>query len=130
MVIELKRPAVEISPIEINQIADYAFEVSKNQRFPRDKTKWKFILIGKAISERAAFSLKKYQGENGYYTGTEDDSLTVWVKDWGQIINEAAARHKYLEENLKLAVGDNSEGMRYLQEKYCELLPEECLNVV
>jgi len=122
LVIELKRPSVIINHSEIIQISDYAYAVSSNQRFPKDKTRWKFILVGSAISERANFTLKKHQGLSGYYTGTDDDSLTVWVRDWGQIMNEAAARHKYLQENLQLAVQDNNEGLDYLQNKYSEYL--------
>ena len=130
LVIELKRPSVTINLSELNQISEYAYAVSKNPRFPKEKTQWKFILIGSAIREQANFALKKHKGLPGCYICHDDDSLTVWVKDWGQIINEATARHKYLEENLKLAVKGNSEGFSYLQDKYSEYLPGQFISDV
>jgi hypothetical protein len=125
LVIELKRPSVTIDDPELTQISKYAYAVANNRRFPKEKTTWKFILVGSAISKRVEdLHLKEYQGLSGYYGG-KDDSLTIWVKDWGQIINEAAARHKYLQENLKLAVEDNAEGLSYLQRKYSEYFPDQ-----
>jgi hypothetical protein len=125
LVIELKRPSVTINLPELNQISEYAYAVSKNPRFPKEKTQWKFILIGSAISEQANFALKKHKGLPGCYICHDDDSLTVWVKDWGQIINEATSRYKYLEQNLQLAVKDNSEGFSYLKRKHNEYLPDQ-----
>lgn len=122
LVIELKRPKLELSMKEVEQITDYAFAVADNPRFPKEKTKWTFLLIGSTIHKNAKRRLREHENEFGLYIS--EQNISVWIKDWGQIINEAYSRHKYLEESLKLAVTDNTEGMNYLLEKYSQLMPD------
>ncbi|CFX15268.1 Uncharacterized [Syntrophomonas zehnderi OL-4] len=112
---------MELSMQEVEQITDYAFAVADNPRFPKEKTKWTFLLTGSAINKNTKRRLREYENEFGLYV--REDNVTVWVKDWGQIINEAYARHKYLEDSLKLAATDNSEGLGFLIEKHSQLIP-------
>ncbi len=121
LVVELKRPSVKIGQLEINQITQYSRKVAENPRFPKDKTRWVFLIVGSELDDDAKYIM----GEKKDYCYLErgNGNVAVYVKDWGQVINEANARHKYLEESLKLAVTDNAEGMNYLLEKYSQLIP-------
>jgi len=120
LVVELKRPDVKIGEEELNQIKNYARKVAIHPRFPKDKTSWVFLLVSSDLNDQAKWEMK--DKKNSCYLHT--DNVYIYIKDWGQVINEAYARQKYLEESLKLAVTENSEGMNYLLQKYSQLLPK------
>ncbi|AJQ26937.1 ATP-binding protein [Pelosinus fermentans] len=120
LVIELKRPSVVISDVEIAQIKRYALTVADNPRFPKEKTNWTFLLVSSDIDKFARFGLREINNIAG--VSIDDQNIRVIVKDWGQIISEAHARYKFLEEKLSASV-TNNEGIKYLQERYSKLLP-------
>lgn len=126
LVIELKRPTQPIRDEEINQIKRYARIVACSPRFPTHKTRWSFLLLGGRMNDDARFSVRSFNGEPGYVIapGDTDQNITVKVKEWGQVIHEARARHKFLEERLQNSA-TNEDGMRYLQQKYIALLPKQ-----
>lgn len=122
LVIELKRPSCTITSKEISQIEGYAYAVEENSYFDKEKTKWKFILIGIKLD---SFAKKKVsQSDRPYGLLTKTDNIEVWVKEWNQIIQEAKGKHKFLKDKLELEVRDNEEGLKYLRSKYKEFLPE------
>ncbi|MEB9553601.1 hypothetical protein P4J22_30590 [Bacillus cereus] len=47
----------------------------------------------------------------------------MWVKECGQIIQDAKGKYHHLKNKLELEVKDNKEGLEYLQEKYKVYLP-------
>lgn len=121
LVIELKRPSVILGDDELAQIKKYAFVVAENPRFPKEKTKWTFLLLGSEIDKFARYALRKVDKVTGVYI--ENENVRVLVKDWGEVIHEARARYKYLEERLNSSA-TNAEGIKYLQDKYNKLLPD------
>ena len=50
--IELKRPSQNATTKEQKQINDYAFAVANDNRFTKDNTSWKFVLVVTEIEER------------------------------------------------------------------------------
>ncbi|MED4354168.1 hypothetical protein P9265_17875 [Schinkia azotoformans] len=122
LVIELKRPSCTITSKEISQIEGYAYAVEENSYFDKEKTKWKFILIGIKLD---SFAKKKVsQSDRPYGLLTKTDSIEVWVKEWNQIVQEAKGKHRFLKDKLEVEVRDNEEGLKYLKSKYKEFLPE------
>lgn len=123
LVVELKRPLVKIGEKEMNQIKSYARQVATHPRFPHDKTRWTFLLVSGELNDQAKWEMK--DKKDSCYLQT--DNVSVYIKDWGQIINEANARHRYLGDSLELAVANNKEGLSYLSQKYSEFLPKTVL---
>lgn len=122
LVIELKRPSCIISQDEISQIKRYAYAVEENSYFDKEKTKWKFILIGIRLDKYSKMEISQSDRAPGLISKT--DNIEVWVKEWNQIIQEAKGKHKFLKDKLELEVKDNEEGINYLRQKYKEYLPE------
>ena len=48
----------------------------------------------------------------------------VWIRTWGDVIQDAKIRLTWVQDRLQFAVSDNSEGMQYLRRKFSHLLPE------
>lgn len=122
LVIELKRPSKTITPDEINQIKKYASKISNDDRFPKEKTHWDFILLSTKLNEDAEFECDQRDREWGHIIS--QDGLNVYIKKWGDLLNEAESRHQYLKEKLGYEINEEEEGIILLKQKYSEYLPD------
>ncbi len=122
LVLELKKPNVDAGMIEYSQIQQYANLVSKDQRFPKEKTKWKFYLLTRDIKPDFEPQLSQQNREFGHIFSS--DHVDVHVLTWGRIINKARTKYKYLQDKLNLTIQDNEDGLNFLRSKYKEYLPE------
>jgi len=123
LVIELKRPSLNAGLSEMGQIMSYASKVSTDKRFPKDKTRWKFILITKDVDKELEPQLKQKNRKFGHVS--EGDNFDVCILSWGDIISEAKQRHEFIKEKLNLNLQDNEEGLDYLKSKYKKYLPSD-----
>lgn len=123
LVIELKRPSLNAGLSEMGQIMSYASKVSTDKRFPKDKTRWKFILITKDVDKELEPQLKQKNRKFGHVS--EGDNFDVLILSWGDIISEAKQRHEFIKEKLNLNLQDNEEGLDYLKSKYKKYLPSD-----
>ena len=79
------------------QIKLYASRISNDKRFPKEKTKWKFLLITKDIKPDIEPELEQTDRNYGHVVAT--DLYDVYVLTWGHILTEAKTRYesKYSE---------------------------------
>lgn len=123
LIIELKKPRIDAGPTELSQIKLYAARVSKDRRFPKEKTKWKFLLVTKDIKPDIEYELEQKDRQYGHVIAS--DLVDVHVLTWGHIINEAKTKFEYIKEKLNLNLMDNEKNLNYLKTKYREYLPKE-----
>ncbi|MFY0600476.1 MAG: ATP-binding protein [Cyclobacteriaceae bacterium] len=123
LVVELKRPNKRVGTDELDQIKKYARAVAKDDRFPKNKTKWVFILLVTEMNEDAKSECDQRDRDFGHID--TKDNYDVYVKKWGYLLNEAEARHEYLKNKLNYNISENEEGVSLLKKKYSEYLPEE-----
>ena len=95
--------------------------VAADDRFDKQKTKWTFYLIGNTVDE----FVEKKRNQNllpkgMIYSGEVD----IWVKTWGEIINDARWRYEFFREKLEFEVS-HDEALKSLKEKYSEYLPPD-----
>jgi len=122
LVIELKKPGLDAGFDEKTQIESYASKVVNDRRFPKNKTRWKFILITKDIKSELLPHLK--QANRSYGHISQLDNCDVFILTWGDIISEAKLRHEFIKERLNINLQENEEGLAYIKEKYKEYLPQ------
>jgi len=123
LIIELKKPRVDAGFEELMQIKLYASRISKDPRFPKEKTKWKFLLVTKGIKSDIEPELEQTDRKYGHVVAT--DTYDVYVLTWGHILNEARTRYEFIKEKLNLNLMDNEQNLQYLKTKYREYLPEQ-----
>lgn len=123
LVIELKKPNKKAGFIEKTQIESYASKVTNDSRFPKDKTKWKFILLVKDVKPELESSMNQKNRKYGHII--EGDNYDVYIFSWGTILSEAKIRHEYIKEKLSINLQDNEKGLNYLRNKYKEYLPDD-----
>jgi hypothetical protein len=117
LVVELKAPKVNIGEDEISQIKSYAFASIADERFKHLKTKWNFWVISNDLKPFAEMELK--QDKTGKGIIYEIDNLTIYVKTWGELIQECKHRLEFVRDQLNINI-DKTDGLKYLQESYSE----------
>lgn len=123
LVVELKRPSQKINWEILGQIRKYAKTVSASDMFDKKRTKWKFIAVSNAIDDDLSDSV-----DDGKLLRTDNDGLNIdiYIFTWAEIITNARARLKFVQDNLQYRA-DDAEVRNYLIENYDQFLPESYL---
>lgn len=117
LVVELKAPKVPINTDEISQIEGYAASIMQDARFRSVGINWVFWVISDEI------------GPHGKFRITDDltglihkrDNVSIFVKTWGQILDENRARLQFFQERLEFKA-DKGESLKHLQERHAQYL--------
>ena len=124
--VELKRPSVKATMTEMTQINDYARAVVEDNRFTKENTNWKFMLIVSDIDDQVStFHQEKGVGGglNGCYGG--GDNYKIYIYQWSYLIERYQGRLRKLQEMLDLKIKESPEDFNYLKKVHAEFLPTE-----
>lgn len=106
LVIELKAPKVPATLEELAQIKSYAMAVVADPRFAASNTVWDFWLVTSSIDP----AVRQEANQRGRPRGlvfepdmpeAPDAKVRVWVRDWGQIIEDARRRLDYFQREFQ-----------------------------
>ncbi len=121
LIIELKAPSVKIGQNETSQLESYAFAVAEDERFNAVNVKWNFWLVSNNINKIAERRTRIANLPKGAIYRSEDGNVTLWVKTWGEIIQDNKARLKFIQEKLEYQI-DKDDALKHLQETYKTLI--------
>lgn len=131
LVIELKAPKVVAGQKELAQIKAYAMAVAEDPRFASSTTEWDFWLVTGEIEKSVRQEANQKNRERGVVFEPDlPDSpgakVRVWVRDWGQIIDDAKRRLDYFQKSLQ---HDPSldDARDYLRRNHGDVIPEGLL---
>jgi hypothetical protein len=123
LVVELKRPKVPIDTDATNQVESYAFAVADDERFRDVNVKWVFWAISTKVDANVQRKTKQKDRPVGMLHQDDGQRITIWVKTWGQIINDARARLQFMADKLAI-VPDRDQSLAYLKATYPKYLSE------
>ncbi|GAI73364.1 unnamed protein product, partial [marine sediment metagenome] len=83
---------------------------------------WIFWAVSNDISGNVRKEAKQQNRPEGVLYADEEGKITIWVKTWGQIINDCRARLKFFQETLQYTAGNES-AIEYLRKEYEKYLP-------
>lgn len=131
LVVELKAPKVVATLTELNQIKSYAKAVAKDARFASSATQWDFWLVTSEIDDDVRQEANQRGREQGIVFEPDlpeapGARVRVWVRDWGQIIDDAKHRLDYFQKSLQ---HDPSldDARDYLRRNHGDVIPEGLL---
>lgn len=124
LIVELKRPNVKIGSNEVTQIKDYVTATAKDERFRATNTRWEFWVLSTEMSEFVRLEVNQAGRPSGLLWHVPDLNLRIWVKTWGQIIDDCKARLQFFQERLNY-LADESSGLEYLRRAHERYLPKE-----
>jgi hypothetical protein len=116
LVVELKAPKVKIDRAEITQLEEYAISVMKDERFKSGNPTWVFWAISDDYGQYAEYRMKKSDGKIH-----EAENVSIWVKTWGQVLDDNRARLQFFQERLEYEA-DKGASLEFLQERYAQFL--------
>jgi len=122
LVVELKRPKVAVNQDAVAQTKSYAEAITEDARFRDTATRWVFWVVSKEVQASVRRDANQEGRPAGLLSKPEGTPYSIWVKSWGEIIQENEARLKFVQERLQYQVTEFS-GLEYLRETYAKYIP-------
>ncbi len=123
LVVELKRPSQKINNVILGQIQSYAFAVSKDQRFDKNKTRWKFIVVSNEMDEYAERATEQRDRPKGQFYIDDKYNIEVWAFTWAEILRNARIRLEFINKSLQINV-KRENATEYLIKAYEKYIPD------
>ena len=122
LVVEIKRPTVELGEEQLRQVERFARTVAGNSRFDFDTTEWDFLLVSNEMDDYVYDRTNQPDKPRGLAFETPNRRLRVWAKKWNTILGEAEHRMKFVKDQLQYDPG-SEDAIEYLTENYPECVP-------
>ena len=124
LVVEIKRPSQPVNEDVISQIKRYAQAVANDSRFRDNDVEWDFIAVSNELSEGARLDASQRDRKPGLVAEYTNPNVKVWVKTWGQIVQEAEGRLTFYRRRLDYQANDE-QALTYLRSMNADLLSPE-----
>jgi hypothetical protein len=131
LVVELKAPKIVATNKELSQVKSYAKAVAADPRFADTNTIWDFWLVTATVDDDVQQERTQRNRSRGIafepeLAGAPHAKVRVWVKTWGELIQEATRRLSYFQESLQhdASLADARE---YLTRIHGDVIPEGLL---
>ena len=122
LVVELKRPKDLLALKHLDQIKAYARAVASDQRFSDTSTRWDFVLLGNELGADVQREARQRDRTPGLAYDDSEQRIRVWVRSWGEVIQEASARLRFYQERLAYDPS-REQGLGSLRARHPNLLP-------
>lgn len=129
LVVELKRPSQKIDSDVITQIKKYANAVANDERFRDVPTRWTFVAVSNDFDSYAKSEATQRDRPKGLVHDNAEQNIRVWIKSWGEIINDAKARLHFLSKQLSYEA-DQDSAKAYLNQAHSKFIPLNMLNEI
>ncbi len=108
IVVELKRPNVQLGELELSQVKAYMRLIYKESRFNSPDATWTFILVGNKFDKsgyiEGEMDSNKGWGKKSLVYRAENvtQHYEIYVRTWGSIFDDFEIRHKFLLDRLEM----------------------------
>lgn len=124
LVVELKRPNINIGPAELQQIESYAFAVAQDERFNQPNVTWDFMVVGNNLVGIAESRARQKDRPKGLVH--DGEGVRIWAKTWSEVLGDAQHRLKFVQDSLEYQ-SSREGGLAYLQATHARYLPPSLL---
>lgn len=123
LIVELKRPSQKINDEVLTQIKKYAIAVASDERFAGVPATWTFVAISNGMDTYAKREANQRGRPKGQVFDDAELNITVWVKEWAEVINDARSRLRFVNEQLSYEA-DRDSAKAYLQQTHAKFIPD------
>lgn len=121
LIIELKRPSVNVGVEQYRQIEDYRNIIRDTPTFKSDLREWHFFIIGVDIEVDIRNKREAMKHENRQFLVNKEGDFYIYAVTWAEVFDTFEVRHDYLLKDLDI---DKSKIVDAIQEKHTESLPQ------
>lgn len=100
IIVELKRPSVDIGVEQVRQIEDYMEIIRTDDAFNSQKRKWKFMIIGNNVDEYVKGQYESMKEKNRRFLIKSAYNYEIYAYSWDDIFQLFEIRHSFLADNL------------------------------
>lgn len=122
LIVELKRPSQKINAKVLSQIEAYAIAVANDERFRGVPSRWTFIAISNELDDIAKRKSNQRDWPKGKVYDDAELNITVWAKEWSEVINDARARLWFVNKHLSYEA-DRESAKAYLEKTHSKFIP-------
>ncbi|WP_081268837.1 ATP-binding protein [Variovorax paradoxus] len=123
LIVELKRPSKKIDSEVLTQIEKYAIAVAGDERFRDVPARWTFIAISNDLDEYAKKKANQRGIPKGRVYDDAENNVTVWVKPWADVINDARSKLDFVNQQLSYEA-DKDSSKAYLKKTHARFIPD------
>lgn len=108
IVVELKRPNVDLGEVEVSQVKTYMGLIYDEPRFNSPEAQWTFILVGNKFDQTGYINREIKNsvtwGKKNLIQHVDDagQHYDIYVRTWSSIFDEFEIRHKFLLDKLEM----------------------------
>jgi hypothetical protein len=102
LLVELKRPSLEIGRKEVDQLEDYVNAILAQPDFINTSTQWNFFLVTTKYDDVVKERITQEKRPVGLFI--DKPNHKVWIKSWSELIRDCDARLKFMQEKLRIEV--------------------------
>lgn len=108
IVVELKRPNVELGEVEVSQVKTYMGLIYDEPRFNSPDAQWTFILVGNKLDKTGYINREMKSnatwGKKNLIQHVDDagQHYDIYVRTWSSIFDDFEIRHKFLLDKLEM----------------------------
>ena len=113
----------------LTQIENYAIAVASDERFRGVPTTWKFIAISDEFDDFARRKANQRDWPKGKVFDDAQLNITVWIKEWAEVINDARARLGFVNKQLAYEA-DRDTAKAYLKKTHAKFIPNPSVSEV
>ena len=127
----MKAPDLVVDISESDQLDSYASAVVQDARFSDTNTEWDFWLVTGEMTERLRQRSSQKDRPRGLLfepdlPGAPHAKVRIWVRTWGEIIEDAKRRLSYFQDQLHHDPSFD-EARDYLRRNHGNVIPEALL---
>lgn len=119
LIVELKRPSVDIGFEEVTQIKKYYNTITSNAQF--DKYEMDIIVVSSKIKPEAKKEIENKKTGFINYGVQDTPNKRLYIKTWADILNDNEQSLFNMKQMLNSHV-DKEDGIKYLEDQYCNIL--------
>ncbi len=100
VIVELKRPNVEIGVVQYRQIEDYMNLIKNEAQFNSQLRTWKFYVVSKELSKDVKDKYRSFEHFNKRFLVNKVDNYEIYAMSWDDVFKSFELQHNYILEKL------------------------------
>ena len=131
IIVELKRPSVNIGITQYRQIEDYLRLIKNEPKFNSQSRLWKFYVISAVIDDDIKSKYESFKSQNKRYLVYFEGNYEIYALSWDDVFQEFYYKHDYMlskfnfsKESIKVEIENvrkDAEGSNTLTQRILSL---------
>lgn len=113
IIVELKRPNVNIGIEQYRQIEDYFRLIKKEPRFNSSSRKWRFYVVSSVIDDEIKDLYKAFENYHKRYLVHKVDNYEIYAMSWDDVFQDFKLKNQYILSKLNF---DNEQILKEIED--------------